>query len=98
MAVPGKGLGVRAVIDIPKGTPILAEEAYFSVLDEKVPNQYRRTKAFTDLFCTYPRTPQKRFEENKFEMDEPAKGIFLKASRFNHSCRPNAYFMWNTKR
>ena len=97
-AIPGKGLGIRAVIDIPKGTPILAEEAFFSVLNSTVPNQYKRRKAFSDLFCTEPRTAQKRFDANSFEMDGPARGIFLKASRFNHSCRPNAYFMWNPKR
>ncbi|KAM0798262.1 hypothetical protein BDR22DRAFT_777236, partial [Usnea florida] len=100
VAIPGKGLGIRAVIDIPKGTPILAEEAFFSVLDPdaEVPNQYRRRKAFSNLFCTEARNPQKRFEENNFQMDGPERGIFLKASRFNHSCRPNAYFMWNPKR
>ena len=52
VAIPGKGLGLRAVTDIPKSTPILAEEAFFSVQgrDYIVPTHYRRKKAFFDLF------------------------------------------------
>ncbi|KAL8875205.1 MAG: hypothetical protein Q9198_006400 [Flavoplaca austrocitrina] len=60
--------------------------------------QYRR------LFQAFPRRrahPDKeKFFSNNFQMtptqgNRYTAGIFLKASRFNHSCIPNAYFNWN---
>ena len=35
------------------------------------------------------------FATNSFDMDEHNAGIFLQASRFNHSCSPNARYSWN---
>ena len=97
--IQGKHLGIRARIDIPRGTPILTEEAVFSKRRGDVPREIGEHAAFLALFCPVapgsPATPEKRFDANSFEMDGSEKGIFLRASRFNHSCRPNAYFAWN---
>jgi hypothetical protein len=35
------------------------------------------------------------FSTNSFAMDEDKAGIFVQASRFNHSCSPNARYSWN---
>jgi hypothetical protein len=35
------------------------------------------------------------FQTNSFSMDEDNTGIFVQASRFNHSCSPNARYSWN---
>lgn len=43
------------------------------------------------------KTARKIFDANNFEMDGNKKGVFLQASRFNHSCAPNAHFQWNSK-
>ena len=37
----------------------------------------------------------RRYFANAFEMTVGASGVFLKASRINHSCCPNACFAWN---
>ena len=101
MQLPGKGLGIRASIDIPRGTPLLIEEALFSKRGNAVPQIWTQHAAFLALFCPVtpgsPATPEKRFDVNNFSMNGTEKGIFLKASRFNHSCRPNAYFAWNSR-
>ena len=102
MQIAGKGLGIQASIDIPRGTPLLTEEALFSKRGNgAVPQLWAQHAAFVALFCPVapgsPTTPEKRFDANNFEMDGTEKGIFLKASRFNHSCRPNAFFTWNPR-
>jgi hypothetical protein len=35
------------------------------------------------------------FSTNAFKMGEHNAGIFVQASRFNHSCSPNARYSWN---
>ena len=99
MQIPGKGLGIQASTDIPRGTPLLTEEALFSKRGTAVvPDEWAQHPAFLALFCpASPATPEKRFDANNFQMNGTEKGIFLKASRFNHSCRPNAYFAWNPR-
>lgn len=48
-----------------------------------------------------PNAEKARFEANNFQMTEEdgrgkcRQGVFLDASRFNHSCLPNAWFNWN---
>ena len=102
MQIPGKGLGIQASIDIPRGTPLLTEQALFSKRGNAVvPQIWAQHAAFLALFCPVapasPATPEKRFNANNFQMNGTERGIFLKASRFNHSCIPNAYFAWNPR-
>ena len=107
--VQGKGKAWLALRDIQPGTPLLGEEALFSVMAGTTVNDRheRDNKGFSELSCPAPVNPKKRFEANCFEMDPDRKGkesklrkksgIFPQASRINHSCIPNAYFTWNPK-
>lgn len=104
---PGKGLGVFATVDIPRGTRIMADECLFYVVGPKA--MISEIEAgFDDLTAAqqedylalrFPDCPGKspiirRWEANCFAMDHDT-GIFLVASRINHSCTPNALFKWN---
>ena len=106
---PGKGLGMFARKHIPRGTRILADECLFNLpapkallIDiertfEQLPK--RQQEAYKKLKCPdHPgRSPVVRiWEANCFRMGQGG-GIFLRASRINHSCTPNANFDWNAK-
>ncbi|KAL8894882.1 MAG: hypothetical protein Q9192_003989 [Flavoplaca navasiana] len=62
-------------------------------------------RAFKALFdCSQgAKTDAGIFQTNNFQLaGNPVRGtfnqgIFLRASRFNHSCAPNAYFHWNQR-
>ena len=93
---PGKGWGLRSTCYLPRGSPILSEWAYFSVANNADLSPFQANDdSFKNLSCPAPVTAKKRFDVNNFEMGRTQRGIFLRASRFNHSCRPNAYFAWN---
>lgn len=99
---PLGGLGLRAIIDIPFGTPIISEPELFSkVVGRRVTNIQENFAEFQALSCPGPsQTSGARFKANSFEMGKDNKGknregIFLEPSRLNHSCIPNAYFAWN---
>ena len=98
----GKGQGWKALKDIQPGTPLLDEEALFWVSDDTtVDETFDRFEGFSTLSCPNPATPQRRFEVNSFAMGKDRRqktrsGIFLLASRINHSCIPNAYCAWNS--
>ena len=104
---PGKGIGMFAKSKILRGTRILADRCLINLpqpkalltdieraFDQLSPSQQ---KAYMELHCPDRpgRSPVVRiWEANCFRVDEGA-GIFLKASRINHSCTPNAHFAWN---
>ena len=97
------GVGLKALRDIPFGTPIISEPALFSKPKGRdVTQTQARIRSFQELFCPFPSdTANERFEANSFAMDKDRQdrrwhGIFIEASRFNHSCVPNAYFSWNS--
>ncbi|KAI4241320.1 MAG: hypothetical protein L6R40_004626 [Gallowayella cf. fulva] len=109
--IPGRGRGCVAVQDISRGTMIHMEAPAFSInnvgnhrtravidqVDNAVLNLNRRVRAeLEDL--THPENDDTnigRFEINNFGMGGGQQGMFLEASRFNHSCLPNACFFWN---
>lgn len=104
---PGKGLGVFATENIPRGTRIFADECLFYVIGPKAMiseieggfNDLKPTQQKEYLALRCPDYPGKspiirRWEANCFAMDHDT-GIFLLASRINHSCTPNALFKWN---
>ena len=111
MPVRGKGQGVRSTMDIPRGGLVLAETALFSVdnVGEHLTGSNKWSIGrHADLNPQFryltskdnPPSDESRFETNSFEISVTSRngqtcGIFLKASRFNHSCIPNAYFSWN---
>ena len=98
-ASPGKGQGLFAKIKIPKGTPLLAEKPLFAVVGGVVEDRFKKLPEFLALSCPFrTATFKRRFDANSFEMSDDQRGIFVTASRFNHSCLPNAYFAWNPER
>lgn len=101
---PLGGEGLRATEDIPSGTPIISEEALFSIVKDRHVSQVQaESRQFKALSCPFqPATPDNRFRANSFGMGRSRTGkemqeIFVRSSRFNHSCVPNAYFAWNEK-
>ncbi|KAK4694724.1 hypothetical protein P7C71_g2909, partial [Lecanoromycetidae sp. Uapishka_2] len=107
----GRGHGLFALEDIPSGTPILTKVALFIIrnIDEEfldgnvraIQGKARQHPEFRQLSCPWTRrTDRGRFEINNSHVSTNAddtvnRGIFLQASRINHSCTPNAYFTWN---
>ncbi len=101
------GRGIRAARNITRGTPIISERAHFSKLDgDRVTQHDANDQQFGALVCPIQQPPtwqeeaNARFEANSFGMGTDGNGrerhgIFLRASRFNHSCVPNAHFAWN---
>jgi len=80
--VPGKGLGIMALRDLPKAYPILVEAP--------VEKTHPRVVELMPLGATI----DEKFELNKFitilEEDYQEHSLFLRVSRLNHSCVPNA--------
>lgn len=105
---PCKGIGMFAKTNISGGTRLLADQCLLHLpgpktllidieraFDQLSPSQQ---EAYMKLHCPDRpgRSPIVRiWEANCFRVGEGA-GIFLKASRINHSCTPNAHFAWNT--
>ena len=104
---PGKGTGMFARKKIARGTRLLADECLVHLPEpnpllidiERAFDRLRPSQqaAYTELHCPdHPGlSPIVRiWEANCFRMGKGG-GIFLTASRINHSCTPNAYFAWN---
>ena len=103
------GLGIRATKIITRGIPIIAEQATFTKLNGNgVTRRVANDQQFRALVCPIQQPPtwqaeaDARFEANSFGMGTNRSrrekyGIFLQASRLNHSCVPNAHFAWNSQ-
>ena len=95
--LPNGSIGQEASMDIPSGTPILSEKALFIVKDgHEIKRRDANRPEFQALSSPAPATIRNRFIANSYGMDDGKSGIFVEASRFNHSCIPNAHFSWNT--
>ena len=97
------GVGLQALRDIPFGTPIFSEPELFSKAEgREVTQTQARIRGFQELICPFDSdTADARFYANSFTIGKDRQGrrldgIFLKSSRFNQSCVPNAYFTWNS--
>ncbi|KAI5862087.1 hypothetical protein GGS23DRAFT_104379 [Durotheca rogersii] len=112
--VSGKGQGVIATSNIPKGTRILLEAPLFK-LPETVPDSIAEAVVVREV-KTLSRCQQREFfslrnvhrhkcnpflgivQTNMLPLTEDEYGnggLFLQASRLNHSCQPNAQHTWN---
>lgn len=101
------GYGLFAREKIRRGTPIIVEESLFWITsDDQITARAAQHPRFHQLHCPSvsptQQVDQRRFAANCFEMGfhgrgnrTVKKGIFLEASRLNHSCVPNAYFDWH---
>ena len=108
----GKGQGVYASQDIPRGTRILVDKPFFAVTkpyslstitDKFEQMSFTRRQLYMQFSC--PDRPDDRhmsdvtriFEANCFNINYSA-AIFRTATRFNHSCLPNTYYSWSEAR
>ncbi|KAL9063070.1 MAG: hypothetical protein Q9161_009639 [Pseudevernia consocians] len=107
----GRGCGMFADTEIKAGVRILADELLFCIADstvnegigERISISFAGLTAeeqqqFNTLHCPYYPTGTPlvtRYLANCFEIQGVSSGIFLKASRINNSCCPNAFFSWN---
>ena len=108
----GKGQGVYASQDFPRGTRILVDKPFFvvfkpyslsTILTKFEHMSSTRRRLYMQLSC--PDRPDDRqmsdvtriFEANCFNIDYSA-AIFQTATRFNHACLPNTYYSWSEAR
>lgn len=96
--IAGKGKGLVASVDIPKGARILTESPFFRVderMDESSLDQYVRTELNNNF-------PGKHalggiFKTNALpcETNSTICAAYPTISRINHSCRHNSHSSWN---
>ncbi|KAF6807997.1 set domain-containing protein 5 [Colletotrichum sojae] len=107
---PGKGLGLFATVHIPKGTRILSEKPLFAIPRGRTLMETKRLVA-REVHREVHRLDDMRraafyamhnihgdhytSEIGIIKTNGAEAGVFLKACRINHSCRPNAQRIWN---
>ena len=99
---PLGGIGIETVRSIPYDTPLLSEAVHMVIVGRAaMSNADKNDVQLLQLSCLIerrkPRIAKRTFDANSFETDENTEGVFLRASRFNHSCAPNAHVQWNAK-
>jgi hypothetical protein len=105
--VPGKGQGVIALANMPRGTRILAEAPLITINKESERNINKLRGALVEAFNKLSMSRRGEFIQlhnafpqegtllgiyytNAFGINKNKTSVFFPASRFNHSCRPNA--------
>ena len=116
-SLPGRGLGLIAVQEIPKGCRIFAEEPIFTI-PRLANNNSEISKIIAAKLQKATKDTQRDFfalhnnfagslspflgivKTNTLPLGTEAMegGIFLQASRINHSCLPNCQHTWNASR
>ena len=111
-ASPGKGLGVFASLPLTKGSLILTDSPILAIqkpyTDHSILRHFETLPLptrlqYMSLFCpdrsgdiSATTDVVRIFDANSFAIGAHA-AIFLTATRFNHSCVPNAYYSWNAR-
>jgi SET domain-containing protein len=111
-STPTSGLGIFALHPIPPNTLLLSETPLLTLLDsgtriDPLPKMVKslspaHRKAYLSLY-SYRYKPHESIYRsilysNGFGVGKTATGVFETASRFNHSCVPNARFGWDEER
>ncbi|PQE03308.1 SET domain-containing 5 protein [Rutstroemia sp. NJR-2017a BBW] len=111
-STPTSGLGIFALHSVPPNTLLLSETPLLILLDsgtriDPLPGMVKslspaRKKAYLSLY-SYRYKPHESIYRsilysNGFGVGKTATGVFETASRFNHSCVPNARFGWDEER
>jgi SET domain len=108
--VPGKGQGVRALKDTPRGTRIVSEKPLFSIprsngcnpsdiqaaFEMLSPENKSRFFELHDAHIPNRSRVESTFGTNYIEQGNGA-GTFLTTSRINHSCLLNTHFSFDEK-
>ncbi|KAI0183968.1 hypothetical protein EV127DRAFT_457200 [Xylaria flabelliformis] len=111
MEIPGRGKGLVAKVDIPKGTRIICEKPLFTLRSSAPPSVHRLV---AEKLKPLPKDKQREFLSlhNNFPgqyafagimrtnalpcgPDSPVGGIYPTICLINHSCIPNAHNNWN---
>ena len=111
MTIPGRGKGLVAKVDIPKGTRIICEKPLFTLRSSTLPSIHRlvaeklkllpknKQREFLSLHNNFPGQYAFAgiFKTNALPCgpDSPVGGIYTTACLINHSCIPNAHNNWN---
>jgi hypothetical protein len=104
-----KGLGAFALQKFQRGDLIITEAPLFSIYQRDDGGILDRKSVQAAIDALTPENLRDYeslqnqdqephwgiFSTNVFQMDDTQCGIFLKCSRFNHSCSPNARYSWN---
>lgn len=108
--IPGKGKGMIALVDIPKGTLIIEETALLSIQAQmrwevEIMIAYAAAKldvnqkAALKSLSKFPHEGETElssiFNTNSLPVGRSGVAVFEIISRINHSCRPNTYCCWN---
>jgi hypothetical protein len=108
--IPGKGKGMVAAVDIPKGTRIIAEEPLIliaggpgEIMEARAKREYdrlspRKRAIFDSLHVAHPDSPNKLmavFDTNSLPAGLINGAVYENISMINHSCNPNGYHSWN---
>ncbi|KAF4337306.1 SET domain protein [Fusarium beomiforme] len=109
--IPGKGKGLVATSNIPRGTRILAESPFFklprfgltggsyqqSIIAKVETMSKKKRKEFYALYNAWPEIGKELgiIKTNALPMGDEG-GMFPVASRINHSCAQNAQNTWNS--
>lgn len=108
--VPGKGKGLVATKDIPKGTLILEEKPIMTGPKRLSPGFSLRSKfnalsqqqqqAFLSLHNVHPYRNRDEqylgiFKTNGLPIIDDEGGLFIEICRINHACNSNACHQWN---
>jgi hypothetical protein len=107
LSASGKGVGVFALLDMPQGTEIFSEEALISIeaipvsekqVEEEVGKladaESARFYALTSKPPPYTSLPHAIYMNNAFTRTQHTE-LFVGISRINHSCIPNATFIFH---
>ncbi|KAI1734551.1 hypothetical protein F4680DRAFT_437880 [Xylaria scruposa] len=111
MAIPGRGKGLVAKVDIPKGTQIICEKPLFTLRNSAPPSMHR---LIAEKLKLLPKDKQREFLSlhNNFPgryafagimktnalpcgPGSSVGGIYPTICLINHSCIPNAHNNWN---
>ncbi|EEB08475.1 histone lysine methyltransferase Set5 [Schizosaccharomyces japonicus yFS275] len=103
--VEGKGMGMIAAKNIPKGTRLFVEQPLFkapndaTIIENSVKEKTQEEQAaFHDLFNAHVESMGPYlgpFYSNALTVNDNQGGLFLLGSRMNHDCSPNVKHTWN---
>jgi hypothetical protein len=111
--IAGKGKGLVACLDIPKGARIFSEKPFLTAPCNMDPSLLEEVliRRFNDLpedsklqFLSLHENPHfqnlflGKYAANNLPCDEGIGGIYAILSRINHSCLPNAHYSWNPEK
>ncbi|PQE18821.1 SET domain protein [Rutstroemia sp. NJR-2017a WRK4] len=99
-STPTSGLGIFALHFVPPNTLLLSETPLLILLDSgtRIDPLPGMVKSLSYRYKPHESIYRSILYSNGFGVGKTATGVFETASRFNHSCVPNARFGWDEER